>query len=372
MKKSFILTFILTSLLSLTYLSAEACTGIRLIAKNGGVVYGRSMEWGAFDLNSRVAIIPRGYKTVGLTPDGNNGKTYVAKYAVVGLDALGKDMIMDGMNEKGLAAGTFYHLNYAEYPEYNKKNAKNCVSSQEMLNYLLSQFATIEEVKEGMPKVDVVGVVEEALGITVQVHWIVTDQSGVSVVIEYKDGKIMIHDAPLGVITNNPYYCWHVTNLSNYIKLSPLPAKPLTLNGVKVAPLGAGSGMLGIPGDFTPPSRFVRAVAWTQTARPTEVAKETVYEAFRILDNFNLPLGPDGAEGSSHDAKTELMRSSTIWTTVWNLEDLVLNYHTQHNRRVRQVHLKEIDFDKLKGDIVHITLDDMKEQDVKDKTPKNL
>ncbi len=63
-------------------LPATACTGIRLTAKDGGVVYGRTMEWGAFDLHTRVAIIPRGYKYVGLTPDGNNGKTYTTNYGI--------------------------------------------------------------------------------------------------------------------------------------------------------------------------------------------------------------------------------------------------------------------------------------------------
>lgn len=93
-----------------------ACTGIRLISKDGGVVYGRTMEWGSFDLHSRVAIIPRGYSFTGLTPDGLNGKVYKSKYGVVGLDMIGKDYIGDGMNEKG-----FYgkHLSHFFAPQVN-------------------------------------------------------------------------------------------------------------------------------------------------------------------------------------------------------------------------------------------------------------
>ena len=81
----------------------HACTGIRLSVKDGSAVYGRTMEWGTFDLNSRVAIIPHGYEFTGLTPDGHNGKKWKSKYGVIGLDMLGKDLFADGMNEKGLA-----------------------------------------------------------------------------------------------------------------------------------------------------------------------------------------------------------------------------------------------------------------------------
>jgi choloylglycine hydrolase len=348
---------------------ASACTGIRLIARDGGVVYARTMEWGAFDLHSRVAVIPIGYKFTGLTPDGSNGKKFTVKYGIVALDMLGKDYLADGMNEKGLAVGLFYHPGYAKYPEYNKAKAVNCISAQDVTTYILSQFSSIKEVKSGMQEITVVGVVEKAIGIVVDAHWMVTDNSGTSIVIEFTEGELKIHDAPLGVITNAPNYDWHMTNLNNYLNLSMFSLEPRNLSGVKFAPTGDGSGMIGLPGDNTPPSRFVRAVTWTQSARKIKNAKEGIYEAFRILDNFNLPLGPDGSEGSGEGQNIELMRSSTIWTTAWNLTGMTLNFHTQHNRRVRSVNIKEINFSKIGNEIVHINFDEKKEQDILDITP---
>jgi choloylglycine hydrolase len=356
--------------LSFWNFTASACTGIRLLTKNGGVVYGRTMEWGAFDLHSRVALIPYGYKFIGLTPDGNNGKKFTVKHGIVALDMLGKDYIADGMNDKGLAVGLFYHPGYAKYPKYDKMNASNSLSAQNVSAYILSQFSNIKEVKEGMQHITVVGVVEKAIGIVVDGHWMVTDKSGSSIVIEFTEGELKIHDAPLGVVTNAPTYDWHMTNLSNYLNLSMFSVEPKNLSGVKIAPTGAGSGMIGLPGDNTPPSRFVRAVTWTQSTRQIENAAEGIYEAFRILDNFNLPLGPDGAEGSGKENNVDVMRSSTIWTTAWNLTDLTLNFHTQHNRRVRRINVKEIDFTKIGTEIVHINLEDKKEQDILDVTPK--
>lgn len=346
--------------------TVSACTGVRLLAADGSTVYGRSMEWGTFDLNSRVAIIPRGYSFTGLTPDGHNGKKWKAMYGVVGLDMLEKDLLADGMNEKGLTVGLFYHPGFASYMEYDKEQASNTITAVDIVSYILTQFATIDEVKSGMESVKVVSVVEEALGIPVQGHWMVTEPSGKSIVIEYLDNELRIFDNPLGVITNSPSYDWHMTNIRNYLNLSAVALPAKKLEELDFAPLGGGSGMIGLPGDYTPPSRFVRAVAWSQVARPLDNSKEAVYELFRILDNFNVPLG--AAEGSdSAEANLKGMRSSTIWTTGWDMSKKVLYFHTQHNRRVRKVELDKIDFSKTK--IIHVPLDDKKEQDYKDITP---
>ena len=131
------------------------------------------------------------------------------------------------------------------------------------------------------------------------------------------------------------------------------------------APLGGGSGMIGLPGDFTPPSRFVRAVAFSKTARPTPTGDETVYELFRILDNFNVPLGAAEGEG---EAATKGMRSSTIWTTAWDTRNKALYYHTQNNRRVRKVDFGKIDFSSGR-EKVRFPLDKVKSQDIEDMTP---
>jgi len=352
--------------LASSFTPASACTGIRLTAEDGTTVYGRSMEWGTFDLNSRVAIIPRGYSFTGLTPDGYNGKQWKAKYGVVGLDMLEKDVLSDGMNERGLTAGLFYHPGFADYMEYDKGEANNTITAVDVISYIITQFSTIDEVRHGMQDVRLVAVVEEALGIPVLAHWMVTEPSGKTIVIEYLDGELHIFDNPLGVITNAPAFDWHVTNLRNYLNLSAvaLPTKSIEL--MDFSPIGAGSGMIGLPGDFTPPSRFVRAVAWTQTARPVPNSGEAVYELFRILDNFNLPLG--AAEGSDSE-HTDLagMRSSTIWTTAWDLSAKTLYFHTQHNRRVRMVDVARLDF--TGESIRHIQLDENKQQDIKDLTP---
>lgn len=347
---------------------ADACTGIRLIAKDGAVVYGRTMEWGTFDLNSRVVIFPRGQQFTGHTPDHKPGLKWRAEYGFAGLDgpALSEGMVLDGMNEKRLAVGGFYHPGFAEYQPYDPANASASMGPGDVIAYLLSTCATVEEAKTALAKVRVTPVVAPSLGFAPPAHFMVVEPSGRAIVVEYLKGELKVFDAKLGVVTNAPTYDWHEINLRNYLNLSHVALPSKKIEELDFAPLGGGSGMIGLPGDFTPPSRFVRAVAFTQTARPTSTGGETVYELFRILDNFNVPLGSAEGEGNS---STKDMRSSTIWTTAWDTKNLVLCYHTQNNRRVRKVDISKVDFGSMREQVV-IPLDKDKNQDIEDVTPK--
>ena len=149
-------------------------------------------------------------------------------------------------------------------------------------------------------------------------------------------------DAPLGVLTNAPTYDWHMTNLRNYLGFSAEARPAIKVRGQELAPLGHGSGAIGLPGDMTPPSRFVRAAAFSASARPTKTGPETMYEAFRILDNFNVAAdavtaGKPGDDGSD-------LRSGTQWTVAYDTRNLTIQFHTMNNRRIREVDLKDIDF----------------------------
>lgn len=249
------------------YETASACTSLALQADNGAIVYGRTMEWGAFDLNSRVAIMPRGYSFTSHTPDGKPGHKWKTKYGIVGLDALEKDILTDGMNEKGLVVGVLFFPGFAEFQPYDPAQADMSVSNLELGNFILSKFATVDEVREGLKNVKVVSVDEAALGGAVPIHFTVIEPSGKAIVIQYIKGELNIFDNPLRVLTNSPPFDWHMTNVRNYINLSAVAWPAKKLENIDFTPIGAGTGFLGLPGDFTPPSRFIRAVAFTQTAR---------------------------------------------------------------------------------------------------------
>ena len=342
----------------------SACAGITLKAKDGAVVFGRTMEWGSFDLKLRLVIVARGHATHSTLADGKKGLSWTTKFGAVGLDAVEKDFIVDGMNEVVLVVDVFYHPGFAEYPKSDLGDAGQSLGCLDLCGYLLTTCATVEELRQALSKIAVVGVVVTAIGIVPPDQLIVTDPSGKSIVIEFTKGVTSLHDAPLGVITNAPNVDWHITNFRNYIKLSPVALPDKKIEELNFAPLGGGSGMIGLPGDFTPPSRFVSATVFAKSARPTPDCPETMYELFRILDNFNIPLGAADGEGA---ASSRGVRSSTLWTTGYDTKNRVMQDHTMNNRRIRQLDLKKIGFANPKV-LTHIPLDKQKEEDIEEVT----
>jgi choloylglycine hydrolase len=321
---------ILTAALSFAPV-AQACTGIRLIAKDGGVIAARTLEFG-FDLHSEVMVIPAGTALTGSLPDGGKGISYKTKYGFLGANAEGLTAIVDGINDRGLYVGLFYFPGYASYSDATKENAARAMASHEYANWLLGNFATIEEVKANFDKIVLVPVVVEAIEQAAPVHFVVYDRSGKSVVIEPLDKSLKIYDNPLGVVTNSPTFDWHMTNLRNYVNLTATNVPPIDLGGIKLAEFGQGSGLRGLPGDFTPPSRFVRAVAFSQSAVRSDTAAQAVLQAFHILNNFDIPYGAvrEVDNGQIH-------AEATTWTSAADLKNLRWYFKTYDDQSIRSV-----------------------------------
>jgi choloylglycine hydrolase len=137
---------------------AFACTGIRLIAQDGTVVPARTMEF-AIDIQSDIVMVPRGYARTGTTPDGKEGLKWKSKYASVGLNGVGLPVLFDGLNEKGLSAGTFYFPTSAGYMPYAAADAGKTISQWEVGSWILENFASVDEVKANIGNVVVPSVV---------------------------------------------------------------------------------------------------------------------------------------------------------------------------------------------------------------------
>lgn len=349
--------------------AAVACTGITLTGSDGTIIRARTLEWGLFDLKATLGIVPRGLTMSShKMPDAKAGLSWPVKYGFVGTAGLGRPMFVDGVNEVGLSAGLFYLPGFAEYKKYDPALAARSISPSDLVSFILAQFKTVDEVRKGLEGIHVVAVDEEALGFPAPLHFTVTDPAGKTIVIEPVGETLKVYDAPLGVITNSPTYDWHLTNLRNYLNLSAVSLPAKAVDSIDFTPLGAGSGMIGLPGDFTPPSRFVRAVAFSKTARPTKGGYDTVRESFRILDNFNVPAA--GVK-DSNDASMpgDRILSATQFTTAADTTNLMFYYHTQFSRRVRAVDLKKINFGNIGGKIILRPLDKKREEDILNVTP---
>lgn len=333
--------------LALGLQQALACTGISLRAGDGAVVVARTVEWALGNADhDQIAIFPRDHDFVGQTPGGHDGLRWKGRHGFISLMAYGQPYGPDGVNEAGLYVGMYYFPDFASFAPHDKAEAGRSLSVGDFMQWMLSSFATVAEVRAALDRVRVVNVEDPRFGgAPLPFHWKVADATGASIVIEITDnGRVRVFDAFLGVVTNSPGYDWHLTNLRNYLGLSPVASAPVEIDGRRFAPLGSGTGLRGLPGDFTPPSRFVRAVALTASARPVPDGREAVFEAFRILDSFNIPVGTTGApERIARD-----IESATQITTASDLRDRVFYFHTMSDRQVRSIDLKKIDFARIK------------------------
>ncbi len=320
--------------------SADACTGITLKSRNGDVVVARTMDWSREEMDNMYIIAPRGHTARSLLPDGTkNGMQFTSIYGYVGLGMEESDFVVDGTNEAGLSAALFYFPGYGKYVEYDAAYADQTVADLQLVSWILSQFSTIDQVKSAIENIRVVHVDPRAD----TVHWRITESSGKQVVLEFIDGKPVFYESELGVLTNSPAYSWHVLNLNNYVNLKPGTAGPTNLGAITLRAFGAGSGFLGIPGDMTPPSRFVRAAFFQSYSVPQNNAMGSVIQAFHILNNFDVPTGIQFPVGQSPTN----MPSATQWTIATDMENKIIYYHTMYDRALRSIDLKTINFESV-------------------------
>lgn len=311
-------------------------------AKDGSSVNGRTLEFGTV-IDTYVCIIPRGYKFVGKTPAGD-GLRYFAKYGVVGTYCFNDKVVMDGMNEMGLCAGAFYFPGFASYVTVDTTSRSKALSPADFVNWILTQFATLEEVRSGLADVIIAPTLLNGWGKTPPpMHYIVYDKEGNALVIEPLDETLVIHDNPIGVMTNSPTFDWHMANLRNYINLSPYNAHPITLRNVELSPFGQGSGMVGLPGDFTPPSRFVRAAIFSSLAVPVQSREELVNQTFHILNQFDIPIGV-----ARQKENGKLSTDYTLLTCVKDPNALRYYYKSYEDQSIKWVALKDFDLDAKK------------------------
>lgn len=345
--------------------ATEACTAFQIKAQDGTVVYGRSLEFG-FPLNSDVLIVPRGAAFTGTAPGPEPGLKWSTKYGYVGMNqSLYPTTVSDGMNEKGVVVGCLYLPGYAKYQPSDNTKTDKTLSVWELTGYLLGTCATLDEVKTALDKVLVAEQPVPAMqNFILPLHFYISDQSGAAIVVEYVGGEKRVYDNPLGILTNSPPFDWQMINLGTYVNLSPVNVPAMQLSNLTIRNYGQGSGALGIPGDYTPPSRFVRAALYSQWAIPATTGPEAVCLGFHILNTFDI------FEGVVRDAKSTLPGATgydkTEWVIVHDKTNLKTYFRSYNSQKIQMVDLKKLDFSKPGFKIVPI----VKKFEIEDSTPK--
>lgn len=286
---------ILASLLAVSN-PAAACSSFRVLTEDGNNFFVFNFELGGpRDLiETRVVYYPVGTDFKGTAPDDRKPANWSSKYAVVGMGWFDQPMLAGGMNEHGLSGANLNLPNYTKYQEASEADDGKIIAGWDVPTYFLTQFKSVQEVREAVQDVKVVFSLWNVRGfeLPIEFHYTFHDPSGDSIVLEYIDGEPKIYDNELGVMTNSPDFEWQRVNLNNYVNLTAEDAPSRDVGDVTLLATGTGSGMLGLPGDYTPPSRFVRTVALTQTALPAKNHSEGLMSAFRISNAISFPEGP--------------------------------------------------------------------------------
>lgn len=318
--------------------AAFACTDFRLTAKDGTVLISRSLEF-AVDLKSSLCTSNRGRVFTSKAPDGKPGLDWKAKYGYVFLNGMGVDAVVDGMNEKGLSFEALYFPGFAQYQFVPVGQQKQALPYMSLGDWVLGNFQTVAEVRDALKRVYVFEQQLPQTGTTIfPLHFSITDATGKSIVVEYVNGKLTVYDS-MGVMTNSPEYDWHTANLANYAHLRPENPSDVIVSGMTYAANGQGFGMIGLPGDISPPSRFVKTATLVAVSLPVNTADDVVNLAEHIMNNVDIPLGL-----AREPAKGNPTNETTEWVVFKDLTHKTFYYRTYADLTLRAVSLDKIDF----------------------------
>lgn len=309
------------------------CTNISIPrqTKHHPLVSARTMDW-VEELRTSIEFVPRGQSFPEiLEPDEIQWKNELA-FIGAGPRSIAPRQetrfYWDGLNEAGLSAASLY-LACTEYPE--AKRGTRILNNANVVSYVLGNCKNVKEAEAALSKLTIIETTAFELA---TFHYIISDASGNHVIVEFLDGEMKTYKTRLGVLTNDPPYEWHLTNLNLYEHLT-LEDKCNTVCGEEFA----GSGQLGIPGDPTSQSRFVRAAFLHQTAFLPDNLQQSIGAARQIIQTLSVPAG------TVYLRQYEGVYDWTQWAVIRDHTNLGYYFYTDFNSNLYGIHLKELDLD---------------------------
>ena len=345
-------------------LEAKACMVFRIKAKDGTMIIGRTMEFG-LDVKSNLVIVPRGKEFVSPAPGNKGGFKWKSKYGYVGTNVFGhEDIVFDGMNEEGLAMSALWYETDMKWQEVPQSESASAIANVLAGSWLLGNFKDVASIKAELPKRKVFSYVIPQMGVTPPVHLIAYDRQGKSIVVEYENGEVHIYENKLDLMTNAPNFPFMLANLRQYIGSSPEQVKTEDFSGLKLPSTGHGAGMFGIPGDITPPSRFVRLALLTHFAEQANDATGALNLAQHIVNTFDIIRGIS----VDRDAAGKITaQETTQWSSYRDQTNLAYYFRTYDNFNLRKISFSKLDFTSSKVKVIPMTGDNEMILDVSDR-----
>ncbi len=286
--------------------------------------------------------LDRGYgESIVITPRYYEIKTRCEKlirshYAMIGMATVVNDfpLYYEATNEKGLSIAG---LNFPENAVYcNFAKGKNNVAPFEFIPWILAKCSCIDEVKELLGEINLVNIdFSEQLPLS-PLHWMISDKKCSIAVEPLKDG-LKIYDDPFDVLTNNPPFEFHRTNVSHYMGLGIGHATSRFKASIPMKNYSLGMGALGLPGDFSSASRFIRALFVKENSVSKHSEESNVNQFFHILNSVAMPKGCVlAAEGFEY----------TRYSSCCNADRGIYYYTTYDHLEISSIHMHDVDLNQ--------------------------
>ncbi len=304
------------------------CTAVTYKTKD--FYFGRTLDY-EFSYGDEVTVTPRNYpfsfRCMGRMK---------MHYAMIGMAYVTEDypLYYDAVNEKGLGMAGLNFVGNADYKE--KTQDKENVAQFEFIPWVLSQCATVQEAKTLLGKINLINMPFNQELPLAQLHWIIADRNEAITVESVKEG-IKIYHNPVGILTNNPPFHEQMFQLNNYMQLSPKSPKNHFSEELPLNVYSRGMGALGLPGDLSSQSRFVRAAFIKMNAISGDSEPESVSQFFHILGAVDQQRGCCDVGGGKFEI--------TIYTSCCNADKGIYYYTTYDNHQITAVDMHRENLD---------------------------
>ena len=286
--------------------------------------FGRTLDY-EFSFGEEVVITPRNYPFAFRYQGGLN-----SHYAMIGMAHVANDfpLYYEAVNEKGLGMASLNFVGNAHY--FEEDQGKDNLAQFEFIPYILATCSTVEEAKEKLANINITDQPFAEAFPVAQLHWIIADKN-CAITVESVESGLHVYDNPVGVLTNNPPFPEQMFALNNYMHLSNMQPENTFLKDIPLSKYSRGMGALGLPGDLSSQSRFVRAVFSKMNSFSDSTEAESVGQFFHIMDTIAQIRGCCKLENGEFEI--------TIYTSCCNADKGIYYYTTYGNRQITGVNM---------------------------------
>ncbi len=304
------------------------CTAVTY--DKGDFYFGRTLDYD-FSYGDKIAITPRNYRF-----DFGKAGVYDRHYALIGMAHIADNypLYYEAVNEQGLGMAGLNFVNYAVYG--TKSDGKFSIAPHEFIPFVLGRCGNLSQARKLLNDIRLENRMFNEKYPTAQLHWIIADKSG-AITVESTDKGMFVYDNQVGVLTNNPEFPTQMLHLSNYMCLSAKPPVNNLCGSINLSQYSRGMGAIGLPGDWSSESRFVRAVFTKMNSVGGNSESEAVSQFFHIMGTVDCPRGCCDIGDNKYQ--------TTRYTCCVNCSKGIYYYTTYENRHISAVRLSAENLD---------------------------